>query len=155
MSISSDNRETIVGIQKKVFVRVNVPAYNQGQGERPSEYEKVEFKIDSPRPGDVCVTVVGTTTNVGQASATCTATSPGEMLVYVRSLDKGDESGRYVLNFTKPTVKRSAPTVTTTHVTTIPTVTTSPTTIKKSEMVQVISSRPPTLWERILKFFHF
>lgn len=96
--------------------------------------EHVEFRIQNPRPGDVCVTETAYTTDAGMTNARCSATTPGQMFVYVHSFDDNYDSSQYVLNFyplPTPTVQptqKILPTATTRVIPSLtPTVTAEPT----------------------------
>jgi len=76
--------------------------------------EKAEFIISNPRSGDKCITTNGTADQYGIIYGECQATEPGEMLVYVHSLDNNDDSSNMVLYF------KSAPTSLPTSIITTP-----------------------------------
>lgn len=73
--------------------------------------EHVEFRIENPKPGDSCVTGTTITTDMGMTNASCVASTPGQLTIYVHSLDADYDSSRYVLSFypnPTPTVKPTA-----------------------------------------------
>ncbi len=61
--------------------------------------EKVEFRIENPRDGDRCYTRNERTNDLGVIGGYCTAKQSGEILVYIYSFDKNDESSRVVVYF--------------------------------------------------------
>jgi hypothetical protein len=76
---------------------------NQNQSSM-SVGEKAEFRIQNPRVGDRCETTTAITTQNGQIFGVCFASQVGQMLVYVHSFDKNEDSSPVVLYFNnKPT----------------------------------------------------
>lgn len=66
--------------------------------------EKAEFRIQNPRAGDRCDTTTNVTTNFGQIFGVCYVDHAGQILVYVHSFDRNEDSSPYVLYFyDKPT----------------------------------------------------
>lgn len=96
--------------------------------------ENVEFRVENPRPGDKCVTKTAKTTDLGMTNAVCTASTPGQILVYVHSLDDGYDSSRIVMYF----YARPAPTATPVPPTSAP----MPTAIPTLEPTAVLTSEP-------------
>lgn len=71
-----------------------------------SQGERFEVRIDNPRNGDKCYLNNERTNEIGMLTGQCEATTPGEYLMYLYSLDLENESSRHYVYFSpKPTPK--------------------------------------------------
>jgi hypothetical protein len=86
---------------------------NKDQGTR-SIGENAEFRIQNPRSGDRCETTNKLTNENGILFGICYASEVGQIMVYVHSNDKNDESIPYLLYFQAnptPTTAKVQPSV--------------------------------------------
>ncbi len=72
------------------------------EGANPSQNEKAEFVVDSPRDGDRCVTNPSSSDSTGKVTGTCYASKAGSVKVYAKSTDRGDQSESVTLEFSEP-----------------------------------------------------
>lgn len=91
-------------------VAVKVKIYQDDAKFNVSKLEDVDFKIRNPRDGDRCEQKTDKTDDNGIIEATCYATQTGSYNVYIKSNDKGDESGEFVISFGPKPLPTNPPT---------------------------------------------
>ncbi len=85
---------------------VNVQAWIRSEDyTRVVEGERAEFMVKSPREGDYCITPTNKSNNNGIVFGQCFASQPGQIIIYVHSLDTNYDSSDYVLYFNNPSPK--------------------------------------------------
>lgn len=94
------NRNGVAGQQQANLVALVFHAGSANQA--ISTNEKFEFRIENPRPGDSCSGKTDRTNEQGLIEGFCSATQPGNFLVYLYSLDNNDESSRIYVYFDPP-----------------------------------------------------
>lgn len=92
-------------------VAVKVKIYQDDAKFNVSKLEDVDFKIRNLRDGDRCEQKTDKTDDNGIIEATCYATQTGSYNVYIKSNDKGDESGEFVISFGPKPLPTNTPTL--------------------------------------------
>src|SRR3990167_2593647 len=105
-------------------VNIKVKVYQDDAKFNASKLEDIDFRIKNPRDGDKCENKTDKTDDNGIIEATCYATQVGSYNVYIKSNDKGDESGEFVITFGLKPVPTNTP---------APTSTTAPTPEEEDE----------------------
>lgn len=112
------------GIVDAEGVGVNVKIYKDDAKFSASSLEDVDFKIRNPRDGDRCDPKADKTDDNGIIEGTCYAQQLGSYNVYIKSNDKGDESGEFVITFGPKPIPTNTP---------APTLTPTPTPAEEEE----------------------
>ncbi len=105
-------------------VNIKVKIYQDDAKFNVSKSEDTDFKIRNPRDGDRCENKTDKTDDNGIIEGTCYATQVGSYNVYIKSNDKGDESGEFVLSFGPKPIPTNTP---------APTLTATPTPVEEED----------------------